>query len=320
MKIFVTGGSGFVGGHVIRKLIAEGNTLVAPARREESCVAIRALGASSSMLNYADQAAVGMAMDGCDAVVHIAAHLRMWGPWSDFMSSNVELTDAVVRAAKKRGVRRFVHIGAASVIMQAAAPIVQADESAPLTALRHLPYSATKALAEAHVLAAYAQGFRPVVLRPPFIWGPGDMVDGELGDQVRRGQFAWIAKGDYPYATCHVYNLCHAISLALKSEVTGAYFVTDDEKTSLRDFMIRRLIAAGLRPPRLSVPARLAWLAGWIMEKLWSTGRIGGDPPLTRELVRLIGYPFTLDISRAKAELGYSPQINISRGMDTCVR
>jgi nucleoside-diphosphate-sugar epimerase len=318
MKVFVTGGSGFVGGHTVRRLLADEHEVVAPARREQACERLRALGAVSMPLDFNDSLALQESMKGCDAVVHIAAHLKMWGPWADFVASNVTLTEQVVRAAEALGVRRFVHVSAASVVMHAPGPIHHADESSPLTQEQCLPYSATKAMAESLVLSAHSDSFKTVALRPPFIWGPGDAVDGDLGEQVRKGQFAWIAQGRYPYATCHVQNLCHAISLALWSEVTGAFFVTDDEEVTLRDFMSQRLHVSGIKSPSSSVPASLAWLFGGALEKLWATGWLPGDPPLTREMVRLIGYPFSLDIGRARHVLGYAPEITVQEGMAQC--
>ena len=318
MKVFVTGGSGFVGGHAIRRLLADEHTVVAPVRREAACDKLRALGASSFAIDYADPVALEQAMAGCDAVVHIAAHLKMWGPWADFVASNVTLTEQVVRAAQACGVRRLVHVSAASVVMHAPGPIRHADESSTLTQERCLPYSATKAMAESLVLTAHSDSLKTVALRPPFIWGPGDAVDGDLGEQVRKGQFAWISQGQYLYATCHVQNLCHAISLALWSEVTGAFFVTDDEEVTLRDFMSQRLQASGIKSPSLSVPASVAWLFSGALEKLWATGWLPGDPPLTREMVRLIGYPFSLDIGRARAVLGYTPMVSIRDGLAQC--
>ena len=114
MKVFVTGGSGFVGGHTVRRLLADEHEVVAPARREQACERLRALGAVSMPLDFNDSLALQESMKGCDAVVHIAAHLKMWGPWTDFVASNVTLTEQVVRAAEALGVHRFVHVSAAS--------------------------------------------------------------------------------------------------------------------------------------------------------------------------------------------------------------
>lgn len=315
MKIFVTGGSGFIGGHAVRKFLSEGHDVVAPARRQDACDRIRALGATSETLDYSDSGALRTAMTSCEAVVHIAAHLKMWGPWAEFHASNVTLTEQMLDAARICEVRDFVHVSAASVIMESPGPIYDAEESSRLTSDPRLPYSATKATAESGVLAARTDNFRTVVLRPPFVWGRGDAVDGDLGKQINRGLFAWIAQGRYPYATCHVRNLCHAISLAIGSEVDGAFFITDGDEIALRDFMIARLHANRLKPPGISVPAPVAWLFGGVLEKSWATGWLPGSPPLTREMVRLIGYPFTLNISRARSLLGYTPEISIAAGM-----
>lgn len=320
MKVLITGGSGFVGQHAIRRLLAEGHRVVAPARREEACIQLRSLGASSMRLDYGDRPALSRAMEGCEAVVHVAAHLKMWGPWQAFEASNVTLTDQVLQSAKEGGAKRFVHISAASVIMKDPVPIIGADESWPLTSHRQLPYSATKAIAEQRVLAAHGEHFKTIALRPPFIWGPGDAVDADLGAQVRKGQFAWINQGQYRYATCQVQNLCHAIALALPSEATGAFFITDGPEITLREFLTQRLQASGLSSPRLSVPATVAWASGRAMEAMWATGWLAGDPPLTRETVRLIGYPFSLNTRQARALLGYTPSIDLSEGLRQCSR
>lgn len=320
MKVFVTGGSGFIGSHLVRNLLREGHSVVAPARREEASARLRAAGADSPVIDYADAPSVRSAMDGCDAVVHVAACLSMWGPWEEFMAGNVTLTRQVLEATRVSRVARFVHISAASVIMDKSAPITGADESWPLTQNRKLPYSATKAIAESEVLDARSATMTTIVLRPPFVWGCGDAVDGDLGDQVRKGRFAWIAQGRYRYSTCHVENLCHAITLALGVDVSGVFFITDDEDITLRDFMTSRLQASGLNPPALSVPVSVAWLFAVCLEALWLAVRFRGEPPLTREMVRLIGYPFSVDITAARERLGYVPQVSIGEGIIRCSR
>lgn len=317
MKIFLSGGSGFVGRHLIRRLLAERHDLVAWVRSPATADVVSREGARSWHGNLDDQPGVAQALRHCDAVVHAAAHLRFWGPWSEFEAANVGLTQSLLDAARSAGTPTFVHVGAASVVMRTRGPLLGVDERAPLVDAPWLPYSSTKARAESAVLRAATSDFRTVTLRPPFIWGPGDAVDRDLGMAIRRGRFAWFDGGHYPYATCHVANLVQAVVLALGAQVSGeAFFVSDGDPVDLRSFLERRMAAAGLPVTRVSVPTAAAWATAGALEFAWRALRLETEPPLVRETVRLMGYPFTVDISRARQRLGYAPVVGIDQGLD----
>jgi nucleoside-diphosphate-sugar epimerase len=317
MKIFLTGGSGFVGRHLLRRLRAQGHELLALVRSPTAAEAVLREGAHPWRCGLDDLRGVERALDQCGAVVHAAAHLKFWGPWSQFEAANVGLTRALVGAARSAGVPNFVHIGAASVVMRTRGPLLEVDESAPLVDARWLPYSTTKARAESAVLRAATSGFRTVSLRPPFIWGPGDAVDRDLGAAIRHGRFGWFNGGRFPYATCHVANLAEAVVLALRGDLSGeALFVSDGDPVDLRSFLGRRVAAAGLPVTQASVPTAAAWAMAGALEFAWRALRLETEPPLVRETVRLMGYPFTVDISRARRRLGYAPIISIEQGLD----
>lgn len=317
MRIFLTGGSGFVGRHLLRRLRAQGHEVLASARSPAAAEAVRREGADPWRGGLDDARGVAQALGRCDAVVHAAAHLGFWGPWERFEAANVGLTRTLLDAARGAGVRDFVHVGAASVVMRDRAPMRNVDESAPLADSPWLPYSTTKARAETAVIEAATGGFRTVSLRPPFVWGRGDAVDRDLGDAVRRGRFAWFGGGRYPYATCHVANLAEAVVLALGARVSGeALFITDGEPVALRSFLGRRLAAAGLPVTRASVPTAAAWAMAGALERTWRALALSTEPPLVRETVRLMGYAFTVDTGRAQRRLGYRPVVGIDQGMD----
>ncbi len=316
MKVFLTGATGFIGRHVLGRLLHDGHGVIASARSPESTLKLRAAGAEPFEQSLLDDSPLRGAMQGCNAVVHCAAHLRTWGPWAEFEASNVALTRAMLRGAQASGVKHFVHLSAASVVMQGPGPMLDADECVATTHRRDLPYSSTKAMAEALVLQAAGPGLRTLALRPPLVWGAGDTVDGELGQHIARGRFGWFSGGHYPYATCHVDNLCEAVSLALQSQLAGeALFITDGEPVELRDFLGKRIEACGLPVPRLSIPADAAWVLAGLAEGAWRRLGLATEPALTREAVRLLGYPFTLDSSRSRALLGYRPVITVDEGL-----
>lgn len=317
MKIFLSGGSGFVGRHLLRRLNAEGHELVASVRSPTAAEAVLREGARPWHGKLDDLPRLAQALRNCDAVVHAAAHLKFWGPWGQFEAANVGLTQALLEAARSAGVPNFVHVGAASVVMHTRGPLLDVEESEPLVDAPWLPYSTTKARAESAVLQAATSGFRTVTLRPPFIWGVGDAVDRDLGLAIRHGRFAWFDGGHYPYATCHVANLAQAVVLALRGQVSGeAVFVSDGDPVDLRSFLGRRMAAAGLPVTQASVPTAAAWATASALEFAWRALRLQTEPPLVRETVRLMGYPFTVDISRARHRLGYVPVVSIDQGLD----
>jgi nucleoside-diphosphate-sugar epimerase len=319
MQIFLTGATGFVGGHCLRRLLRDGHQVHAYARTPDAAKALTAAGAAfvvGSWVGTVGTQTLSSALARCDAVVNCAAHLRMWGPWAEFEASNISLTRTLLQLAQAAGVRRFIQVSAASVVMDGPAALLDVDETAATTSRRDLPYSRSKAMAEALVLEAAGAGIGTLALRPPLVWGPGDTVDGALGARLARGRFGWFDAGRYPYATCHVDNLCEAIGRALHTHASGlACFVTDGEPVELRGFLSRRIEASGLEVPTLSVPAAAAWSMAGVLEGTWRLLHLASEPPLTREAVRLMGYPFTVSIDRARQVLGYRPVLTIEQGL-----
>ncbi len=318
VNVFLTGATGFVGRHALRRLRRDGHNVIACVRNPDAATALQAAGAQVFAGTLQDSPSLLSALRGCDAVVHCAAQLRMWGPWEEFERNNVSLTRSLLDCAQRAGVAHFVHISAASVVMQAPEAQTNVDESAPTTVRRDLPYSCTKAMAEALVLAAASPTLRTLALRPPLTWGPGDLVDGQLGERIAAGRFAWFSGGRYAYATCHVNNLCEAIALSLNSRHSAkAYFITDGEAAELRDFLSRRIAARGLKVPLASVPTSAAWAVAGAFESAWRQLNLSSEPPLTRETVRLMGHRFTLNTQRAQVELGYRPIITLAAGLES---
>ena len=117
-------------------------------------------------------------------------------------------------------------------------------------------------------------------------------------------------------STANVDNVCHAIELALEKGRGGqAYFVSDGTDSTLRQVISALLHTRAVEPPRGTAPVAVAWAMARILEWVWRTFSRKGEPPLTRQMLRLIGQPFTLDISKARRELGYSPEISWEQGI-----
>src|SRR5256885_3971806 len=223
---FVTGGSGFIGGKLISRLIKDGHTVRALARSDSAAAKVSDLGATPARGDLADPAALRTACDGAELAFHSAAWTGPGGTWADFAGANVDGTRNVVNACRDAGVRRLVHVGTEAALM-AGQPLVNVDETAPLRPDSRAPYPATKARAERIVVEA--EGLETVVVRPRFVWGAGDStILPVLVSMVRSGKFAWIGGGGHLTATTHIDNTVEGLILAAERGKPGeAYFVTD---------------------------------------------------------------------------------------------
>lgn len=318
MKILVTGGSGFLGSRLIPRLVAEGHVVFALARSASADDKVRSLGAAPVRGDMENPEAA--ALPALDAVIHAAAHFHFAGPRAPYFRINVDGTRALLRAAERAGASSFIHLGAAAVIMDdRGSPVRNADEHAPTFPDSFSSYIASKTAGEAAVLAADKPGFRTLAIRPPGIWGPGDAFSREIPRAIESGQFVFVERGDYPYATCHVDNVVEALVCALERGTGGrAYFIRDSDRTTFREFVAGLAKLRGLSIDKLrSVPYRLAFLMGRLMELGAILTFSRRDPPLTRTMVRLIGREFTLDDAAARRELGYIGKVSRTEGLAT---
>lgn len=316
MKLFVTGASGFVGGAVVESAIARGDVVVAMSRSERSDEKIKALGAEPVRSSLDEISSEHMA--GCDAVVHAAAYVEEWGQREDYWKANVTGTGNVLSAARGAGVKRFVHIGTEAALFRGQA-MRNIDESYPYPKSTPFLYSETKMEAEKLVLAANETGFETVVLRPRLIWGPKDQsVLPAVLDMIERGRFVWIHKGRAMTSMTHIYNLRHAVFLALDTEknIGGeVFFVTDDEVHTFKVFLGELLKTQGVVRQFGSIPGWLARGLAFCVEVPWRMLGIQTAPPMTRFGVNIFSQECTLDIGKIKRVLGYKPVIGVEAGL-----
>jgi nucleoside-diphosphate-sugar epimerase len=314
MQIFVTGASGFVGGAFVEAARGR-HQMRAMSRSESSDARIQERGATPV------RCALGEVkpehLTGSDAVVHCAAYVEEWGPWSEYWRVNVEGTKQLLDAARQAGVRRFIHIGTEAALFHGQ-HLDHVDEKYPLSFDSPFPYSRTKAFAEKAVREANDRsgGFTTIVVRPRFVWGPGDET---ILPVVRRmsqaGQFAWIDGGRHKTSTTYIGNLSHAIELALANGGGGeAYFVLDGDPVVFREFLSKMTRAAGFELKGRDVPGWLARGGAFVAEKIWRAFRLSGKPPITRFTAAIMSRDCILTDAKARREMGYEPPFTIERG------
>ncbi len=312
---FVTGGSGFIGGRLVKRLAGGGCQVRALARSEASAAAIAELGAEPVRGDLADAASIAEGAKGCEAAFHLAAHLGQWGSRDEFVAANVTGTENALVGCREAGVRRFVHCGTEAALL-AGEPLRHVDETAPLRPDSKALYSSTKALAEQAVRAAGSDGFEPVVVRPRLVWGEGDTtLLPEFVAAVEAGRFAWIGGGGHLTDTTHVDNVVEGLLAAVARGRSGeAYFVTDGDPVVFREFISELLETQGVEPPTRSLPVWLGAALAAGSETTWRLLRLGGEPPLTRLAVWLSSQECTIEITKARAELGYAPVTSRAQG------
>ena len=314
MEVFVTGASGFVGNAAARAMVAGGHRVRAMSRSEASDAKIRDTGAEP--VRCALDTVTAEHLGSAAVVLHCAAHVAPWGSRDAWYQANVLGTRRLLDAARGAGARRFILISTEAAICSGQ-DLVDTDESAPLAPDSPYPYCATKAAAEALVLAANAESFTTIALRPRFIWGPGDTtLLPAIEAMAAEGKWVWVNRGAALTSTIHIDNLVAAILLAMDKGRGGqAYFVLDDGRRSLREIITGMAAARNLTLPDRSIPRWLADTLGFLCEGIWRLLRLSGEPPLTRHAAMVMSRTCTLVDAKARRELGYAPVVSVAEGL-----
>jgi nucleoside-diphosphate-sugar epimerase len=319
MKVLVTGGGGFLGGAVVRRLRQRGYAVRSFTRSAYPW--LDELGVEQSLGDLADPAAVARAASGVDVVVHTAAKAGVWGRAADFHATNVAGTENVIAACKAAGVRRLVYTSTPSVV-HGGGDLEGADESAPYPAHFDAAYPETKAAAERAVLAADGADLATVALRPHLIWGPGDPhLIPRVISRAKAGKLRRIGTRPVKVDVTYVDNAADAHVLAVEKLDIGtppagkAYFISNGEPVELWEFLNRVLAAAGVPPVTKAVAAWKARLAGRVLERAYRWLRLPGEPAMTRFVAAQLSTSHWYDISAARRDLGYEPAVSVEEGL-----
>jgi nucleoside-diphosphate-sugar epimerase len=314
MRVFVTGGSGFVGGHLIERLRERGHVVRALARSERAAEAVRAFGAEPARGDLATIDA--QTLTGIDAVLHAAAFVEEWGTRAQFWEANVDGTTRLLEVARRAGVKRFVFVGTEAALFEGR-DLVDLDESAPYPVRPRYLYSETKAEAEKRVLAASTEGFETISIRPRLVWGPRDAsVLPAIVRMAKAGSFAWIDGGRPRTSTTHVENLTHAHKHPHTRAPPGqAYFVADEGERTLRSFLGSLARTQGVELGERTMPSALARPFARLIEGFFRLFGVRRAPPVTRFAVDMMSASITVRTERARADLGYAPVIDVEAGL-----
>lgn len=323
MRVVVTGGGGFLGGRIVRQLLAEGHgvTSVSRSRYPE----LEALGVQCIPCDLADEAKTREALRGAEVVFHVAAKAGVWGKLKDYESANVVATRNVISACQRNGTTKLVHTSSPSVCFDGT-DHVNAGNDLPLAKSFLAHYPETKARAEKLAIEANSSQLATCALRPHLVFGPGDPhIIPRLIDRARTRRLFIVGDGTNEVTVSYVENAAHAHLCAAKTLAPGAphagraYFVGQEQPVVLWDWingLLQRLDA-----PRVEkqLSERSAYRIGTFMETLWRFLPLPGEPPMTRFVATQLASSHSYDMGPAKRDFGYSEIVSMEEALDATV-
>lgn len=310
MRILVTGGGGFVGGYVVEQLLARDCSVRSLGRSPQP--ALEARGVEVCCGDLADSRAVSDAVQGMDAVFHVAAKAGIWGSWQSYYEANVLGTKHVIEACRQQGVKRLVYTSTPSVVFNRQ-PFTGQGNELPYGKNWLCHYAQTKAIAEQEALGANTNDFKVVALRPHLIFGPGDPhLLPRVVRSVKAGRLKIVGSGLNRVDVSYVKDVAYAHLTAFDALAEGrgagrAYFISQGEPVAIWPWLNQVLEGLGHPPLKRKIPLPLAYAAGGLAELVWKLQNKEGEPPITRFVALELAKDHYFDLSAAKRDLGFQP-------------
>jgi nucleoside-diphosphate-sugar epimerase len=318
MRILITGGTGFIGSSLARRLLEAGHEvrLLSLINTPAEAANARVLAERGAVLvegSVADRDLQTRALEGVDVVHHIAAVMREADvPDSVFWDTNVGATKDLLRASRERGVGRFVYCSTMGVTGDVRGRRV--DESTP-----HRPkdiYQRTKSAAELWVLGqARTDGLGATAVRPADVYGPGDRRLVKLFRMIEKGRFVYLGNGRGRRHMIYIDDLVDGMIAAQERQAAmgRVYLLAGPAPIPLRELAERIARQLGVRPPRLRLPYRPVRLAAAAVEAVCRP--LGVQPPIYPRRVDFYAHDYEFDTTRARHELGFAPRVDMEEGL-----
>jgi 2-alkyl-3-oxoalkanoate reductase len=313
----VTGAGGLLGSHIVDLLVAAGSrprALFAPGEPAPPSTTVDA-----RVGDVRDRSVARAALDGVDRVVHCAARTGPWGPPAEYESTNVRALETLVGLARQEGVKRVVHVS--SITVHGNDVRGTADETAPLRAEPN-PYSRSKVAGERVLRRLIDDGAPLTVVRPGWIYGPRDNASfARLARTIGAGRMLMIGSGDNHVPLVYVDDVARGALQAADAEgaVGRAYLLVNDEPVTQREYLVAIAHELGAPAPRWRLPYRAGLALGGAAELTYRAARRQEAPPLTRFGIQLLGGENRFRIDRARAELGFAPEVMLAEGVKRSV-
>jgi len=311
-RVLVTGAGGFIGSHLAAELAARGNAVVALDLHLGRVRHLEEAGRFELVEgDIADLPTQERALQGVDIVHHLAAaHLGASVPEAEFQRVNVDAVRSLVGTAIDAGVRRFVHCSSVGVFGRIDNP--PADEESPCNP--DIAYERTKLAGEQVVIEAITTGFPAVIIRPVWVYGPGDDRTEKLFRAIGKGRFVVAGKGQASRHCVYIRDMVDAFDLAAHADeaIGRVIIVGDDEVVTVRGLVDELARVTGAGPPR-AVPYAMLSLAATLAEVAFAP--LGKEPPISRRTLKFFTGNTAFDTTRARDLLGFRPAYDIASGL-----
>jgi len=321
MKILITGGNGFLGRNIFKKLLGKGHELYSFSRSDHPFYKEQGITwAQGDICNFDS---IKNAISGMDVVFHTASKVSPWGRWEDFYSINVMGTKNVIKACQQEGIKKLIYTSSPSVVF-GNNDLKGADESTPYPKKFIANYGKSKAMAEESILNSHGKkDLATVALRPHLIFGEEDP---HLIPRLLKKKLFQVGNGDNMVDVIYVENAADAHILAMEklsiaSPIGGkAYFLGQEKPIPLWDFIGAILKGVGRDPIKKKISLKFAYNLGLIFEKIYQTlGIYKKEPPITRFVALQLGKHHYFDHTNAEKDLGYHPQVNLKNAIERTI-
>ncbi|MBI5427343.1 MAG: NAD(P)-dependent oxidoreductase [Nitrospinae bacterium] len=326
MKVLVTGGTGFIASHLVRRLLQSGWEVSALARPSGALDPLKGSGVRVAFADLAEPESLERIDGDWDAVVNAAGLLGKFGTGRDSLRAvNTDGAERLFEFAQRRNVKRFVHLGTVGVTGPAEidnsspqAPPPLRDEETPCRPASD--YQRSKLDGEKALIWAQASGSCSLtILRAGFTYGPGDLHKLPLFQTIHKGRFFFIGPGNGFLQPIFVEDLARGIEQALQGagDGTRVFNMCGDSPVTWKDFAGTIAKALGRPLPRLSVPEALCRPAATVLEALGAA--LSFAPPLTHSRIDLMTRSYTYSVERARNAIGFRPEVGLEEGITRTV-
>ncbi len=318
-RALVTGGGGFVGLHIVKKLCSAGIDCIVLGRNIYPKA--EALGASCIQCDIRESASVLQAITDVDTVFHVAALAGIWGAWEDYYQINVLGTQNIIAACKENGVKNLVYTSTPSVVFNGD-DIVNGNETLPYGKKILCNYQKSKIIAEKIILESNGGSLKTCAIRPHLVWGPGDPhLIPRLLDRGRKRELKKVGHCKNMVDISYVENVADAHILAaknLESTATAAgkaYFISQGKAVNLWDWVDELFASFGVPVIQKKVSFPIAYIAGAILEGAHKIFASSKEPKMTRFLAEQLAKSHCFSIRNAKKDFNYEVKISTKEGM-----
>lgn len=314
--ILITGANGFIGRHLVKRLLQEDYTILALVRNQNIDPLFEGENVQAIVGDLLDPQSLAQ-IPPCEAVFHLAGTLDHTLGAEEMIKTNHQGTLNILEFCKKRKVKKLIHLSTLAIMCDGS-PLIDLTEKDSPPSKQIGTYATSKAMAEKALLNCEEKDVEICIVRPPFVWGDGDRYSlPKIVENVNKKIFSWIDDGNYLFSTCHVENLAEGL---LKTYQYGkdkqVYYFQDKERTTIKAFLSDLIQTQGVAVPTQSASRGLIKMVCNVIELPWKILPLKSSPPThLRETLAHLGMPVSIGSDKAKKELNYTPVIDRETGM-----